>query len=62
MAYQFDFAAVLQHSDLLLQGAAFTLGLTAIGTLLGSVSASSGRYCAPGASARSTGYSACTWS
>ncbi|MDH1865573.1 amino acid ABC transporter permease [Pseudomonas chengduensis] len=35
MAYQFDFAAVLQHSDLLLQGAVFTLGLTAIGTLLG---------------------------
>uniref|UniRef100_A4XP13 Amino acid ABC transporter membrane protein 1, PAAT family n=1 Tax=Ectopseudomonas mendocina (strain ymp) TaxID=399739 RepID=A4XP13_ECTM1 len=35
MAYQFDFVAVLQHSDLLLQGAAFTLGLTAIGTLLG---------------------------
>ena len=35
MASQFDFAAVLQHSDLLLQGAAFTLGLTAIGTLLG---------------------------
>ena len=35
MAYQFDFAAVLQHSDLLLQGAAFTFGLTAIGTLLG---------------------------
>lgn len=35
MAYQFDFAAALQHSDLLLQGAAFTLGLTAIGTLLG---------------------------
>ncbi|WP_395504318.1 amino acid ABC transporter permease [Ectopseudomonas hydrolytica] len=35
MAYQFDFAAVLQHSDLLLQGAAFTLGLTAIGALLG---------------------------
>ena len=35
MAYQFDFAAVLQHSDLLLQGATFTLGLTAIGTLLG---------------------------
>jgi polar amino acid transport system permease protein len=35
MAYQFDFAAVLQHSDLLLQGAAFTLALTAIGTLLG---------------------------
>ncbi|WP_226686898.1 amino acid ABC transporter permease [Stutzerimonas stutzeri] len=35
MAYRFDFAAVLQHSDLLLQGAAFTLGLTAIGTLLG---------------------------
>ena len=35
MAYQFDFPAVLQHSDLLLQGAAFTLGLTAIGTLLG---------------------------
>ncbi|MBG0845211.1 amino acid ABC transporter permease [Pseudomonas chengduensis] len=35
MAYQFDFAAVLQHSDLLLQGAAFTLGLTVIGTLLG---------------------------
>lgn len=37
MAYQFDFAAVLQHSDLLLHGAAFTLGLTAIGTLLGVV-------------------------
>nr|WP_322940515.1 amino acid ABC transporter permease [Pseudomonas sp. s4] len=35
MAYQFDFAAVLQHSDLLLQGAAFTIALTAIGTLLG---------------------------
>jgi polar amino acid transport system permease protein len=35
MAYLFDFAAVLQHSDLLLQGAAFTLALTAIGTLLG---------------------------
>ncbi|UYP30221.1 amino acid ABC transporter permease [Pseudomonas sp. Z8(2022)] len=35
MAYQFDFAAVLQHSDLLLRGAAFTLALTAIGTLLG---------------------------
>lgn len=35
MAYQFDFAAVLQHSDLLLQGAAFTLALTTIGTLLG---------------------------
>jgi polar amino acid transport system permease protein len=35
MAYQFDFAAVLQHADLLLQGAAFTLGLTAVGTLLG---------------------------
>ncbi|MGE8496771.1 MAG: amino acid ABC transporter permease [Pseudomonas sp.] len=35
MAYQFDFAAVLQHTDLLLQGAAFTLGLTAVGTLLG---------------------------
>ncbi|WP_313118200.1 amino acid ABC transporter permease [Ectopseudomonas guguanensis] len=35
MAYQFDFAAVLQHSDLLLQGAALTLALTAIGTLLG---------------------------
>lgn len=35
MAYQFDFAAVLQHSDQLLQGAAFTLGLTAVGTLLG---------------------------
>ncbi len=35
MAYQFDFAAVLQQADLLLQGAAFTLGLTAVGTLLG---------------------------
>jgi polar amino acid transport system permease protein len=35
MAYQFDFAAVLQQSDLLLQGAAFTLGLTAVGTVLG---------------------------
>ncbi|RMH83174.1 amino acid ABC transporter permease [Pseudomonas sp. AOB-7] len=35
MAYQFDFAAVLQQADLLLQGAAFTLGLTAVGTVLG---------------------------
>lgn len=35
MAYQFDFAAVLQQADLLLQGATFTLGLTAVGTVLG---------------------------
>ncbi|MFI8746102.1 amino acid ABC transporter permease [Pseudomonas sp. NPDC077186] len=35
MTYQFDFAAVLQQADLLLQGAAFTLGLTAVGTVLG---------------------------
>ena len=35
MAYQFDFAAVLQQQIAVLQGAAFTLGLTAIGTLLG---------------------------
>ncbi|NMG67056.1 ABC transporter permease subunit [Azoarcus indigens] len=35
MAYQFDFAPVLQHSDLLLTGAAFTLALTAVGAVLG---------------------------
>ena len=35
MAYQFDFIPVLNNADLLLQGALFTLGLTAIGTLLG---------------------------
>ena len=35
MAYQFDFIPVLANADLLLQGAFFTLSLTAIGTLLG---------------------------
>lgn len=35
MAYQFDFIPVLDNADLLLQGAFFTLSLTAIGTLLG---------------------------
>ncbi len=30
MAYRFDFAAVFQHSDLLLAGAGFTLALTAV--------------------------------
>jgi polar amino acid transport system permease protein len=35
MAYQFDFLPVLANADLLLQGAFFTLSLTAIGTLLG---------------------------
>ncbi|OEC36842.1 polar amino acid transport system permease protein [Pseudomonas cuatrocienegasensis] len=35
MAYQFDFIPVLQNVDLLLQGAGFTLALTAVGTLLG---------------------------
>lgn len=35
MAYQFDFVPVLDNADLLLQGALFTLGLTAVGTLLG---------------------------
>ena len=35
MAYQFDFIPVLNNADLLLQGALFTLGLTAVGTLLG---------------------------
>ncbi|MBU2065731.1 MAG: amino acid ABC transporter permease [Gammaproteobacteria bacterium] len=35
MAYQFDFIPVLQNLDLLLQGAGFTLALTAVGTLLG---------------------------
>lgn len=35
MAYQFDFLPVLQNANLLLQGALFTLELTAIGTLLG---------------------------
>ncbi|MFV3327615.1 amino acid ABC transporter permease [Pseudomonas sp. NY15372] len=35
MAYQFDFAAVLQQGDLLLKGALFTLELTLVGTLAG---------------------------
>ncbi|PAU56122.1 amino acid ABC transporter permease [Pseudomonas indica] len=35
MAYQFDFAPVLQQADLLLRGAWFTLELTVIGTLFG---------------------------
>lgn len=35
MAYEFDFPAVFAHSNMLLQGAAFTLGLTAAGALLG---------------------------
>ena len=35
MAYQFDFLPVLANADLLLQGALFTLSLTAVGTLLG---------------------------
>jgi len=35
MAYQMDFGPVLANTDVLLQGAMFTLGLTAIGTLLG---------------------------
>ena len=35
MAYQFDFAAVLAHSDQLLKGALFTLELTAIGVFAG---------------------------
>lgn len=35
MAYQFDFQPVFANSDMLLQGAAATLGLTAVGTLLG---------------------------
>jgi len=35
MAYQFDFIPVLNNADLLLQGAFFTLSLTAAGTLLG---------------------------
>jgi polar amino acid transport system permease protein len=35
MAYQFDFIPVLQNLDLLLQGAGFTLALTAVGTVLG---------------------------
>ncbi|AHL75581.1 ABC transporter permease [Stutzerimonas stutzeri] len=35
MAYQLEFGPVLVNADVLLQGALFTLGLTAIGTLLG---------------------------
>ncbi|MBT8768057.1 amino acid ABC transporter permease [Metapseudomonas boanensis] len=35
MAYQFDFAPVLGQGGMLLEGALFTLELTAIGTLLG---------------------------
>lgn len=35
MGYQFDFQPVLQQGDLLLEGALFTLELTAIGAVLG---------------------------
>lgn len=35
MAYQFDFAPVFEHADMLLQGAAATLALTAVGAVLG---------------------------
>ena len=35
MAYEFEFAATLEYSDLLLKGAAMTLGLTAIGGIFG---------------------------
>jgi His/Glu/Gln/Arg/opine family amino acid ABC transporter permease subunit len=35
MAYQFDFSAVLAHSDQLLAGAGFTLALTAVGAVFG---------------------------
>lgn len=35
MAYQMEFGPVLTNIDVLLQGAIFTLGLTAIGTLMG---------------------------
>ncbi|HDS1737448.1 MULTISPECIES: amino acid ABC transporter permease [Pseudomonas] len=35
MAYQFEFAPVLAHADLLLKGALFTLQLTVVGTVLG---------------------------
>ncbi|MFN3987695.1 MAG: amino acid ABC transporter permease [Rhodocyclaceae bacterium] len=35
MAYQFDFAPVFEHTDLLLSGAGFTLALTAVGAVLG---------------------------
>lgn len=35
MAYQMEFGPVLANTDVLLQGALFTLGLTAIGTVLG---------------------------
>lgn len=35
MAYQFEFAPVFEHVDLLLAGAGFTLALTAVGAVLG---------------------------
>lgn len=35
MAYQFDFTAVFEHTDLLLKGAGFTLALTAVGAVFG---------------------------
>ncbi|MBF9267293.1 amino acid ABC transporter permease, partial [Acidovorax cattleyae] len=35
MAYAFDFGAVFDYSGQLAQGAAFTLGLTAAGAVLG---------------------------
>lgn len=45
MAYEFDFAAVFAHSDMLLQGAGFTLGLTAAGAVLGGLIGVVGGVC-----------------
>ncbi|AVS72786.1 amino acid ABC transporter permease [Paracidovorax cattleyae] len=45
MAYAFDFGAVFDYSGQLAQGAAFTLGLTAAGAVLGGVIGVAGGVC-----------------
>ncbi|THF63329.1 amino acid ABC transporter permease [Pseudothauera rhizosphaerae] len=45
MAYQFDFAPVFENADLLLQGAAATLGLTAAGAVPGIALGIAGAIC-----------------
>ncbi len=45
MAYAFDFGAVFDYSGQLAQGAAFTLGLTAAGAVLGGAIGVAGGVC-----------------
>ncbi|NMG74420.1 amino acid ABC transporter permease [Aromatoleum diolicum] len=45
MAYQFDFAPVIDHADLLLAGAGFTLALTAVGAVFGIGLGTAGAIC-----------------